>query len=58
MTLPYEEKWAINNTRKFLRELLTKKGRITKLWLRTEAGRLLKHYPMEHRVDSYFKDEK
>ena len=58
MTLPYEEKLALTNTRDFLRELLSKKGRITKLWLRTEAGRLLKHYPMEHRVDDYFKDEK
>ena len=51
MTLPYEEKYAVNNTREFLRSILAMKGRVRLTELRKQAGRLLKHYPMEYRVE-------
>jgi len=46
MTLPYERKWAIENTRLFLTDLMDPKKtpRVPKA-VRKEAYRCLKHYP-------------
>jgi hypothetical protein len=60
MTLPYEEKLAINNTREFLKDLAGQKlGEIrhNPREVREKARRLLRHYPWEHRVEKLFGGE-
>jgi len=59
MTLPYEEKYSINQARQFLYDLTNPKKvhRIPKA-VRDEAFRLLHHYPHEYRVEEYFKAER
>ena len=47
MTLPYERKWAVDNTRTFLRDLLSDKYKVSEE-VRKEAYRCLKHYPGEY----------
>ena len=58
MTLPSEEKWALINTKAFLRKLLNPKEtpRIPR-YIRDEAYRCLKHFPFEHRIDTYFYED-
>ena len=50
MTLPYERKRAVNNTRTFLRDLLTDKYKVSEE-VRKEAYRCLKHYPGEYYME-------
>ena len=52
MTLPFEEKRAIQYTRKFLYDLLvpSETPRVPKE-IRDRARSLLRHYPQEYRVD-------
>ena len=50
MTLPYERKWAVDNTRTFLRDLLSDKYKVPEE-VRKEAYRCLKHYPGEYYMD-------
>lgn len=59
MTLPFEEKRAINYTRKFLEDLMNPKvtPRVPKD-IRERAGALLRHYPYEYRVDEIMPEEK
>lgn len=59
MTLPFEEKRAINYTRKFLQDLTNPKTtpRVPKD-IRERAGSLLRHYPYEYRVDEIMTEEK
>jgi hypothetical protein len=58
MTLPFEEKRAINYTREFLYDLLipSKTSRVPKE-IRDRARSLLRHYPAEYRVDEFMPDE-
>ena len=53
MTIPIEEKWAIQNTRKFLVGLYTMKVPRS---IKIMALQLLKHYPADYRTDEIFKD--
>ena len=57
MTLPYEEKFSLRSTRDFMRDLLNPKAtpKVPKS-IRDRAYRCLKHFPFEHRIDSYFKE--
>lgn len=58
MTLPYESKYAVKNTKLFLLDLLNPK--ITPkvpLCIRKTAGRLLRHYPDDYYVDELFGSE-
>jgi hypothetical protein len=52
MTLPTERKWAIENTRLFLTDLMDPKKtpRVPKA-VRTEAYRCLRHYPGKYHMD-------
>ena len=58
MTLPFEEKRAVNYTREFLYDLLipSKTSRVPKE-IRDRARSLLRHYPAEYRVDEFMPDE-
>jgi hypothetical protein len=58
MTLPFEEKRAINYTRQFLYDLLvpSKTPRVPKE-IRDRARSLLRHYPAEYRVDDFMPEE-
>ena len=58
MTLPFEEKRAINYTREFLYDLLipSKTSRVPKE-IRDRARSLLRHYPAEYRVDEFMPEE-
>jgi hypothetical protein len=58
MTLPFEEKRAINYTREFLYDLLipSKTPRVSKE-IRDRARSLLRHYPAEYRVDEFMPEE-
>ena len=49
MTMPNERRWAVNNTRQFLVDLMDPKKtpRVPKE-IRKEAYRCLKHYPSEY----------
>ncbi len=49
MTMPNERRYAVNNTRQFLLDLLdSKKTPRVPSAVRKEAGRCLKHYPGEY----------
>lgn len=55
MTLPYEEKAAIDNTYKWLVKLCTSKIKDIKTReVKDMAIRLLRHYPSEFRTDVLF----
>jgi hypothetical protein len=58
MTLPFEEKRAVNYTRKFLYDLLipSETPRVPKE-IRDRARSLLRHYPEEYRVDEIMPEE-
>lgn len=58
MTLPYEEKRAVNYTREFLYDLLipSKTPRVPKE-VRDRARSLLRHYPSPYRVDQIMPEE-
>jgi hypothetical protein len=58
VTLPFEEKRAINYTRQFLFDLMipSKTPRIPKE-IRDRARSLLRHYPQEYRVDEIMSEE-
>lgn len=58
MTLPFEEKRAINYTRQFLFDLLIpgKTPRVPKQ-IRDRAKSLLRHYPADYRVDEIMPEE-
>jgi hypothetical protein len=58
MTLPFEEKRAIQYTRKFLYDLLvpSETPRVPKE-IRDRARSLLRHYPQEYRVDEIMPEE-
>ena len=58
MTLPFEEKRAINYTRKFLYDLLvpSETPRVPKE-IRDRARSLLRHYPQEYRVEEIMPEE-
>ena len=58
MTLPFEEKRAVNYTRQFLYDLLisSKTPRVPKE-IRDRARSLLRHYPAEYRVDEFMPDQ-
>lgn len=49
MTLPYERRWAVNNTRQFLVDLQSDLSAPEAV--RKEASRCLKHYPSEYHMD-------
>ena len=55
MTLPYERKWAVTNTRLFLLELVGEKYSVPDA-VRKEAYRCLKHYPGEYYMDKAEKE--
>ena len=52
MTMPNERRWAVNNTRQFLVDLMDPKKtpRVPKD-VRREAGRHLKHFPREYDME-------
>tara|TARA_X000000950_G_scaffold37100_1_gene39610 strand:- start:2027 stop:2236 length:210 start_codon:yes stop_codon:yes gene_type:complete len=52
MTMPNERRWAINNTRQFLVDLIDPKKtpRVPKE-IRKEASRCLKHYPGDYYIE-------
>lgn len=58
MTLPFEEKRAINYTRQFLYDLITpsKTPRVPKE-IRDRARSLLRHYPADYRVDQIMPED-
>jgi hypothetical protein len=58
VTLPFEEKRAINYTRQFLYDLLipSKTPRVAKE-IRDRARSLLRHYPAEYRVEEIMSEE-
>ena len=58
MTLPFEEKRAINYTRQFLFDLLIPGNtpRVPKQ-IRDRAKSLLRHYPADYRVDEIMPEE-
>lgn len=45
MSLRYEQYWSLQKTQKFLRDLMTHRGRITKKELRDRAYSCLRHFP-------------
>ena len=49
MTLPYERRWAVNNTREFLRDIGMNESLPEEV--RKEAWRCLKHYPGEYYME-------
>jgi len=49
MTLPYERRWAILNTRQFLLDILS--NPTSSEAQRDEAYRCLKHYPGEYHME-------
>jgi len=49
MTLPYERRWAVNNTREFLLALQSDYSAPDKV--REEASRCLRHYPGEYHME-------
>ena len=52
MTLPYERRWAVNNTRQFLVDLMDpKKTPRVPSAVRKEAYRCIKHYPGDYHMD-------
>lgn len=52
MTMPNERRWAVNNTRQFLLDLLDpKKTPRVPSAVRKEAGRCLRHYPGEYHME-------
>lgn len=52
MTMPYERKWAVEHTEKFLMDLCDPKAtpRVPK-YIREEARRCLRHYPTEYYME-------
>ena len=58
MTLPFEEKRAVNYTRQFLYDLLIPSNtpRVPKE-IRDRARSLLRHYPADYRVDQIMSEE-
>jgi len=50
MTLPYERRWAINNTRQFLSDLLCQDDSVPEE-VKKEAYRCLRHYPGEYHME-------
>jgi hypothetical protein len=58
VTLPFEEKRAVNYTREFLYDLLipSKTPRVPKE-IRDRARSLLRHYPGEYRVEEIMPEE-
>ena len=50
MTLPYERRWAINNTRQFLSDLLCQDDSVPEE-VKKEALRCLRHYPGEYHME-------
>jgi hypothetical protein len=58
VTLPFEEKRAVNYTREFLYDLLipSKTPRVPKE-IRDRARSLLRHYPAEYRVEEIMPEE-
>lgn len=59
MTLPFERKLSVNNTREFLRRLLDpKKTPKVPRTIRQEAYYLLKHYPYEYHIDELLEVKK
>ena len=55
MTLPYEEKWALQRTHVFLVALLNPKDtpRVPRS-VRDMASRCLKHYPMDYTIEKIY----
>ena len=49
MTLPYERRWAVDNTRQFLVDLQSDLSAPDAV--RKEASRCLKHYPGEYHME-------
>ena len=50
--MPNERRWAVNNTRQFLLDLLNpKKTPRVPSAVRKEAGRCLKHYPGSYQME-------
>jgi len=49
MTLPYERRWAVNNTRQFLVDLQSDLSAPEAV--RKEASRNLRHYPGEYHME-------
>lgn len=54
MTIPVEEKWALQKTRDFLRQILHKN--LTEIKkdarkIRKEAGSCLRHFPPDYRIE-------
>lgn len=58
MTLPIQEKYAVENAEKFLRRLLrpSETPRVPKA-IRQEARDILKHLPTEYRRDEIWGEE-
>jgi hypothetical protein len=54
MTLPYERRWAVNNTRQFLLDVGTNESLPEEV--RKEAWRNLKHYPGEYYMEEARKE--
>jgi len=50
MTLPYERRWAVNNTREFLSDLLCQDDSVPEE-IKEEAYRCLRHYPGEYHME-------
>ncbi len=52
MTMPNERRWAVNNTRRFLVDLMDpQKTPRVPMDVRREARRCLKHYPREYDME-------
>jgi len=52
MTLPYERRNAVNRTQEFMRDLLDpKKTPRVPRYVREQAYRCLKHYPLEYDME-------
>ena len=52
MTMPFERRWAVNNTRLFLVDLMDpKKTPGVPKEIRKEAYRCLRHYPAEYYME-------
>ena len=49
MTLPYERRWAVNHTRKFLLSLINDEDSTEEF--RKEVYRCLRHYPGEYYME-------
>ena len=57
MTLPYEEVYALQSSRKFLRELLLG-PRMTMKDLRERARSCLRHYPHDYAIEAHWRGGK